>query len=72
VLTVAEKTLAKDPEGKTLVKQTRVRLLESSRRILEEGVEEFTDSKVVTMHTDISTKTGERIIVFTMDKILDF
>jgi uncharacterized protein YbcI len=66
VLTVAEKTLAKDPEGKILVKQTRVRLLESSRKILEKDVEELTGAKVITMHTDISTKTGERIIVFTL------
>lgn len=72
VLTSAEKTLARDPEGKALVKQTRVRLLESSRSMLEENIEELTSAKVVTMHTDISTKTGERIIVFTLNKNLTF
>lgn len=72
VLTAAEKTLAKDPEGKMLVKQTRVRLLECSRSLLEKDVEELTSAKVITMHTDISTRTGERIIVFTMNKNLTF
>ena len=72
VLTAAEKALAKDPEGKNLVKQTRVRLLESSRKLLEKGVEEATGAAVLTLHTDISTKTGERIIVFTMNKTLTF
>lgn len=72
VLTAAEKTLAKDPEGKALVKQTRVRLLESSRALLEKNLEELTGARVITMHTDISTKTGERIIVFTLNKNLTF
>jgi len=71
VLTAAEKTLAKDSEGKSLVKQTRVRLLEASRKMLEKNIEEITGAKTVSMHTDISTKTGERIIVFTMDSNLE-
>lgn len=70
VLTAAEKALAKDREGKNLVKQTRVRLLESSRKLLETALYDITKVEVMTMHTDISTKTGERIIVFTMKKEL--
>jgi len=73
VLTAAEKTLAKDPaEGRMLVKQTRVRLLENSRSMLEENIEDITGAKVISMHTDISTKTGERIIVFTMNHSLEY
>ncbi|MFQ5867788.1 MAG: DUF2294 domain-containing protein [bacterium] len=71
VLTTAEKRLAKDVEGKLLVKQTRLRLLENSRNILEELVQNITGSQIISMHTDISTKTGERIIVFTVDKNLE-
>jgi len=67
VLTTAEKTLANDSEGKNLVKRTRVRLLESSRKMLEKNLEELTGARVISMHTDISTRTGERIIVFTLD-----
>lgn len=73
ILTTAEKQLAKDAEGKLLVKQTRIRLLENSRNILEVLIQKITGSqiKVITMHTDISTKTGERIVVFTLNENLE-
>jgi len=71
VLTAAEKKLAKEPEGKLLIKQTRMRLLEGSRDVLEEYIQKITGCKVISMYTDISTKTGERIIVFTLDKNLE-
>lgn len=68
VLTVAEKNLSKEVEGKMLVKQTRVRLLENARKLLEVIVENITGSKVVSLHTDVSTNTGERVIIFTMSE----
>ncbi len=71
VLTIAEKKLAKESEGKLLIKQTRVRLLEGSRNILEKLIQAITGSHVISMHTDISTKTGERIIVFTLNENLE-
>ena len=71
VLTTAEKQLAKDSEGKLLVKQTRVLLLEGSRAIVETLVQNITGSQIISMHTDISTKTGERIIVFTLNENLE-
>jgi len=71
VLTSAEKQLAKDNEGKFLVKRMRVQLLESSRELLESLVQEITGTQVISMHTDISTKTGERIIIFTLEKNIE-
>ena len=71
VLTAAEKQLAKDTEGKLLIKQTRARLLEGSRKILEEIVQNITGSKIISLHTDISTKTGERIIIFSLNEDLE-
>ncbi|HID95971.1 MAG TPA: DUF2294 domain-containing protein [Candidatus Latescibacteria bacterium] len=71
VLTPAERQLAKDDEGSLLIKQVRVRLLEGARRLLENLVSELTDAKVVSMHSDISTKTGERVIIFTLDRDLE-
>jgi uncharacterized protein YbcI len=35
---------------------------------LEKIIEEKINAKVITLHTDISTRTGERIIIFGMDK----
>lgn len=66
VLTPAEVRLAQTADGHGLIKQVRRQLLEGSRPLLEAIVEERTGSQVVSLHTDISAKTGERIIVFTL------
>lgn len=71
VLTPAEEQLAKSPEGADLIKKTRVRLLESARILLETMVSEISGCQVQSLHTDISTKTGERVIIFTLDENLD-
>src|SRR4051812_5724384 len=69
VLTTAEQHLVKtlQPEkGRDLVKQVRVQLLEAARPILETMVVEITGVKVLSLRHDISTVTGEKIIVFTL------
>ena len=70
VLTAAEKSLAKidaSVRGRALVKQVRIELLESGRPALEGMMLEITGRRVVSLHTDVSTKTGERVILFTLD-----
>jgi uncharacterized protein YbcI len=70
VLTPAEKQLAQSAEyaeGGRLVKQVRMQLLEKARSLLEAIVGDITGREVISLHTDISTKTGERIIVWTLD-----
>jgi uncharacterized protein YbcI len=64
VLTPAEVHLAKSPDGADLIKRTRLKLVDGAREILEKIVFELTGSRVVTLHTDISTRKGERIFVF--------
>ena len=71
VLTPAEEQLAKTAEGAELIKKTRVRLLESARCLLENVITNITDCQVKSLHTDISTKIGERIIIFTLDRDLE-
>lgn len=66
VLTPAEAKLAQTSEGHVLIKQIRRELLEASRSLLEAIVQEKTGSRVVSLHTDISAKTGERVIVFAL------
>jgi uncharacterized protein YbcI len=68
ILTPAEEKLISEVDGAQIVKQIRRRLIESSRSILEKIIEEKINAKVITLHTDISTRTGERIIIFGMDK----
>ncbi len=75
VLTQAEYQLAKVAEntkGRELIKQVRIELLEKGRPLLEAVIESITKAKVKSLHTDISTTTGERIILFTFEKLLDF
>lgn len=69
VLTPAEQHLvrANQPEkGRDLLKQVRTQLIETARPILEAMVLEITGVKVASMHHDISTVTGEKIVVFTL------
>lgn len=69
VLTPAEQRLAKveDPHrGRDLIKQLRVELIEHGREILEEAVQNILGVRVLSLHTDISTRTGESVIVFTL------
>lgn len=70
VITRAEQQLSSTGDkdrGRDLIKQTRMALIEKARPILESAVQAATRKAVISMHTDISTKTGERIIVFTLE-----
>jgi uncharacterized protein YbcI len=69
VLTAAEQQLVKTlpPEkGRDLLKQVRTQLIETARPALEAMVSEATGVNVVSIHHDISTVTGEEIMVFTL------
>lgn len=71
VLTPAEEQLAKSAEGADLIKRTRIKLLEGAKFLLENVISDITACQVKSLHTDISTKTGERIIIFTLDQNLE-
>jgi uncharacterized protein YbcI len=66
VLTPAEEKLAGTPEGRVLVRDARRQLFETSRSQIEEMVDKILDASVVDLFSDISTETGERIIVLTV------
>ena len=71
IITPAERKLAESREGQNLVKETRRQLFESSRPLIEEMVTQIIGCQLVSLHTDMSVKTGERIIVLTLDTNLD-
>ena len=74
VLTAAEQHLVKSlsPEkGRDLVKQVRTHLIETARPIMEAMIEKATGVKVVSMHHDISTLTGEEVVLFTLARSPD-
>jgi uncharacterized protein YbcI len=75
VLTAAEQHLVKSlpaEKGRDLLKQVRTHLIETARPVMEAMVEKVTGIKVVTMHHDISTITGEEVVVFTLARSPDF
>ncbi len=70
VLTPAEKQLAKtsdNTQGRSLIKQVRIELLEKAKVLLDTIIQDITGHSVRSLHTDISTVTGERVIIFTLD-----
>lgn len=68
VLTAAEQQLVKSlpaERGRDLLKQVRTHLIETARPVMEAMVEEITGAKVLSLHHDVSTVTGEEIVLFT-------
>jgi len=73
VLTQAELKLANahgSKDGRELIKRIRIALLEQGRPLLEAAVEKILNIKVKSLHTDISTVTGERVILFSLESPL--
>jgi len=71
ILTPAEMKLAERHEGRELVKESRRQLFESSRPLIEDMVREIAGCGVISLHTDMSTRTGERVVVLIVDMNLD-
>jgi uncharacterized protein YbcI len=68
-LTLAERQLGKSlslETGRDLIKQARKQLLELARPMLESLVHEVVGVKVLSLHHDISTVTGEEVVVFSL------
>lgn len=75
VLTAAEQQLVKTlpvDKGRDLLKQVRTQLIETGRPALEAMVREVTGIEVTSLHHDISTVTGEELVVFTLERSPDF
>jgi uncharacterized protein YbcI len=69
VLTAAEQHLVKSmaaEKGRDLLKQVRTHLVETARPLMESLVKDVTGIPVLSLHHDISTSTGEEVILFTL------
>jgi len=69
VLTAPEQQLGKSlpaEKGRDLLKRVRTQLIELARPALAAMVQEVTGVKVVSLHHDISTVTGEEVLLFTL------
>ena len=71
VLTAAERHLVNTlpvEKGRDLLKQVRTQLIEVARPALESLVEDITSLRPRSLHHDISTLTGEEVVIFTFDE----
>jgi uncharacterized protein YbcI len=69
VLTAAEQQLVQSTlaeKGRDLLKQVRTQLIETARPLMVAMIQEVTGIKVVSLHHDISTVTGEEVVLFTL------
>ena len=69
VLTASEQNLVKTlqaQKGRDLLKQVRKQMLETARPMLDSMVLEITGVKVASLHHDISTVTGEEVVLLTL------
>jgi uncharacterized protein YbcI len=75
VLTAAEQHLVKSltaEKGRDLLKQVRTHLIETARPVMEAMIQKVTGIKVLSLHHDISTTTGEEVVLFTLGEIPAF
>jgi uncharacterized protein YbcI len=69
VLTAAEQKLVNtlpSDKGRDLLKQVRTQLIETARPLMETMVQQATGIQVISLHHDISTFTGEELVLFTL------
>lgn len=70
-MTAAEQHLVKAlpvEKGRDLLKQVRTHLIETARPLMESMIQDIAGVKVLSLHHDISTVTGEEVILFTLAK----
>jgi uncharacterized protein YbcI len=74
VLTAAERHLVAAlpaDKGRDLLKEVRTHLVEVSRPRLENMVEESSGMRCISLHHDVSTVTGEEVLLFTLTQVPD-
>lgn len=71
VLTTEERHLVGSDKGRQLVKQMRVLLREMHLGEIEGVIAAKTGCQVLSSHSDISTKSGERVEIYILDRNLE-
>ena len=70
-LSISEKNLARNPGGIQLIKNARTALFENAREELEATIKTVIDVNIVSTYSDVSTKTGEKIIAIVVDQDIE-
>lgn len=70
-LSPSEQKLTDNPQGIELFKKVRTSLFEGGRGYLETLITDIINVAIVSTHSDVSTKTGEKVIIITTNKNLE-
>lgn len=70
-LTAAEELLAETRDGTELIKKVRARLFEKANPQFRKAINEVIQSNIISIHSDVSTITGEKIVVVTFDENIE-
>lgn len=71
ILTPAEYLVCKTNEGLLNIKRTRSELVESGEEDLSRIIKDLTGLNVKSFHSDLSTITGERVMIFKLEDRFD-
>jgi len=70
-LSTSEKNLAQNKDGVELIKKVRTALFENAREGLEVAVKSVIPVNIISTYSDVSTKTGEKIISIVVDQSIE-
>ncbi|AWW27166.1 MULTISPECIES: DUF2294 domain-containing protein [unclassified Acetobacterium] len=70
-LSTSEKSLAQNKEGVELIKKVRTALFENAQELLIETIKSVIDVEIISTYSDVSTKTGEKIIAIVADRDIE-
>jgi len=70
-LSQMEQKLAESSQGVELLKRVRTSLFESAGEYFEKTIKDVVDVTIVSLHSDVSTRTGEKVIIITLDENLE-
>lgn len=70
-LSPSERKLAETSQGVEQMKSMRIMLFETAREEIEARITPLIGVGIVSIHSDVSTKSGEKVILFTLDSNLE-
>ncbi len=70
-LSKSETHLSENPQGVKLIKDARTALFENVRERFVAMIKKIIDINIISTHSDVSTKTGQKVIVLVTDSNIE-